>query len=109
EPAAQQPARGGGASRVLAVALQAGDGVPARAQQRLQLVHHAFLPAGRAVAVVEQQDAREGSHQPAILARCQAVAIALVTNVLTPYRVPLYALLAERYGVEVLCFGAGAD
>jgi glycosyltransferase involved in cell wall biosynthesis len=37
------------------------------------------------------------------------VAIALVTNVLTPYRVPLYALLAERYAVEVLCFGAGAS
>jgi glycosyltransferase involved in cell wall biosynthesis len=37
------------------------------------------------------------------------VAIALVTNVLTPYRVPLYELLAERYGVEVLCFGAGAS
>lgn len=34
--------------------------------------------------------------------------IALVTNVLAPYRVPLYALLAERYGVELLCFGAGA-
>lgn len=34
--------------------------------------------------------------------------IALVTNVLAPYRVPLYALLAERYGVEVLCFGAAA-
>ena len=34
--------------------------------------------------------------------------IALVTNVLAPYRMPLYALLAERYGVEVLCFGAGA-
>jgi len=37
------------------------------------------------------------------------VAIALVTNVLAPYRVPLYMLLAERYGVEVLCFGAGAS
>jgi len=37
------------------------------------------------------------------------VAIALVTNVLAPYRVPLYVLLAERYGVELLCFGAGAD
>jgi glycosyltransferase involved in cell wall biosynthesis len=37
------------------------------------------------------------------------VAIALVTNVLAPYRVPLYTLLAERYGVEVLCFGAGAS
>lgn len=37
------------------------------------------------------------------------MAIALVTNVLAPYRVPLYALLAERYGVELLCFGDGAD
>jgi glycosyltransferase involved in cell wall biosynthesis len=37
------------------------------------------------------------------------VAIALVTNVLAPYRVPLYTLLAERYGVELLCFGAGAS
>jgi glycosyltransferase involved in cell wall biosynthesis len=35
--------------------------------------------------------------------------VALVTNVLTPYRVPLYELLAERHGVEVLCFGAGAS
>jgi glycosyltransferase involved in cell wall biosynthesis len=35
------------------------------------------------------------------------VAIALVTNYLTPYRVPLYRLLAERFGVEVLCFGGG--
>jgi glycosyltransferase involved in cell wall biosynthesis len=37
------------------------------------------------------------------------VAIALVTNVLAPYRVPLYALLAERYGVELLCFGDRAS
>jgi glycosyltransferase involved in cell wall biosynthesis len=37
------------------------------------------------------------------------VTIALVTNVLAPYRVPLYTLLAERYGVELLCFGAGAS
>jgi glycosyltransferase involved in cell wall biosynthesis len=37
------------------------------------------------------------------------VAIALVTNVLAPYRLPLYELLAQRYGVEVLCFGAGAS
>lgn len=37
------------------------------------------------------------------------MAIALVTNVLAPYRVPLYTLLAERYGIEVLCFGAGAS
>jgi glycosyltransferase involved in cell wall biosynthesis len=31
--------------------------------------------------------------------------IALVTNYLPPYRLPLYELLAERYGVEVYCFG----
>jgi glycosyltransferase involved in cell wall biosynthesis len=37
------------------------------------------------------------------------VAIALVTNVLAPYRVPLYARLTERYGVEVLCYGGAAD
>ena len=37
------------------------------------------------------------------------MAIALVTNVLAPYRVPLYARLAERYDIEVLCFGAGAS
>lgn len=37
------------------------------------------------------------------------MAIALVTNVLAPYRVPLYARLAERYGVEVLCYGGAAD
>ncbi|HEY2159682.1 MAG TPA: glycosyltransferase family 4 protein [Solirubrobacteraceae bacterium] len=33
--------------------------------------------------------------------------IALVTNYLTPYRIPLYARLAERHDVEILCFGAG--
>jgi len=37
------------------------------------------------------------------------VTIALVTNVLAPYRVPLYTVLAERYDIEVLCFGAGAS
>jgi glycosyltransferase involved in cell wall biosynthesis len=31
--------------------------------------------------------------------------IALVTNYLPPYRLPLYSLLHERYGVEVHCFG----
>jgi glycosyltransferase involved in cell wall biosynthesis len=35
------------------------------------------------------------------------MAIALLTNYLTPYRVPLYQLLAERHGVEVLCYGGG--
>ncbi|HEY2771944.1 MAG TPA: glycosyltransferase family 4 protein [Solirubrobacteraceae bacterium] len=33
--------------------------------------------------------------------------IALITTYLTPYRVPLFELLAERHGVEVLCFGGG--
>ena len=31
--------------------------------------------------------------------------IALITNYLPPYRLPLYRLLHERYGVEVHCFG----
>jgi hypothetical protein len=35
------------------------------------------------------------------------VPIALVTNYLTPYRVPLFARLAARHDTEVLCFGAG--
>jgi glycosyltransferase involved in cell wall biosynthesis len=34
--------------------------------------------------------------------------IALITNYLPPYRVPLYRLLAERHGVEVHCFGGEA-
>ena len=33
------------------------------------------------------------------------MSIALVTNYIPPYRAPLYRLLAERYGVEVFCFG----
>jgi glycosyltransferase involved in cell wall biosynthesis len=35
------------------------------------------------------------------------VAIALLTNNLVPYRVPLYEQLAAAYGVEVLCWGGG--
>lgn len=34
--------------------------------------------------------------------------VALLTNVLAGYRIPLYRRLAERCDVEVLCFGAGA-
>jgi glycosyltransferase involved in cell wall biosynthesis len=34
--------------------------------------------------------------------------IALVTNYLPPYRLPLYRLLHERYGIEVHCFGGEA-
>jgi glycosyltransferase involved in cell wall biosynthesis len=33
------------------------------------------------------------------------MSVALVTNYVPPYRVPLYELLAERLGVEVYCFG----
>jgi glycosyltransferase involved in cell wall biosynthesis len=36
------------------------------------------------------------------------MSVALVTNYLPPYRLPLYELLAERYGVEVHCFGGKA-
>jgi glycosyltransferase involved in cell wall biosynthesis len=35
------------------------------------------------------------------------VAIALLTNYLAPYRIPLYERLANSFGVEVLCFGGG--
>ena len=37
------------------------------------------------------------------------MAIALVTNYIPPYRIPLYRLLYERYGVEVHCFGGTRD
>jgi glycosyltransferase involved in cell wall biosynthesis len=33
--------------------------------------------------------------------------IALLTNYLAAYRLPLYQRLAERHGLEVLCFGGG--
>ena len=33
--------------------------------------------------------------------------IALVTTYLSDYRLPLYRLLAERHGLEVLCYGRG--
>jgi glycosyltransferase involved in cell wall biosynthesis len=35
------------------------------------------------------------------------VAIALLTNHLVPYRIPLYERLAAEHGVEVLCYGGG--
>jgi glycosyltransferase involved in cell wall biosynthesis len=35
------------------------------------------------------------------------VAIALLTTFLAAYRMPLYERLAERHGVEVLCYGGG--
>ncbi len=36
------------------------------------------------------------------------VPTALLTTFLTPYRVPLFERLAERDGIEVLCYGGGA-
>jgi glycosyltransferase involved in cell wall biosynthesis len=42
------------------------------------------------------------------LQTAQRMPIALVTNYLPPYRLPLYRLLHERYGVEVHCFGGEA-
>ncbi len=40
---------------------------------------------------------------------CQrpAIATALLTPYLTPYRMPLFERLADRFDVEVLCFGGG--
>jgi glycosyltransferase involved in cell wall biosynthesis len=35
------------------------------------------------------------------------MALALLTTYLAGYRVPLYERLAERHGIEVLCFGGG--
>ncbi len=35
------------------------------------------------------------------------MAIALLTTYLTDYRMPLFERLAQRHGVEVLCFGGG--
>jgi glycosyltransferase involved in cell wall biosynthesis len=35
------------------------------------------------------------------------MAIALLTNYLTDYRLPLYERLAERHGIELLCYGRG--
>jgi glycosyltransferase involved in cell wall biosynthesis len=43
-------------------------------------------------------------HRP-ILRR---ISVALVTNYLPPYRLPLYRLLNERFGVEIFCFGGAA-
>jgi glycosyltransferase involved in cell wall biosynthesis len=36
------------------------------------------------------------------------VSVALLTTYLSAYRVPLFEALAERHGVEVLCYGGGA-
>jgi glycosyltransferase involved in cell wall biosynthesis len=38
----------------------------------------------------------------------RGIAIGLITNYLTGYRMPLYDRLAEQHGVEVLCYGGDA-
>src|ERR1035437_872018 len=47
---------------------------------------------------------RRRAGAPAII---PGVAIALLTNHLVPYRIPLYERLAAEHGVEVLCYGGG--
>ena len=75
-------------------------------EQRGDVSDGALLAALGAVAVVEQEDAHGGAGDcvnvppPPCRSRC-------VTNYLTPYRLPLYERLAERHGLEVLCFGGG--
>jgi len=47
------------------------------------------------------------STRPILSTSPASMAVALVTNYLTPYRIPLYERLAARNDTEVLCFGAG--
>ena len=47
------------------------------------------------------------STRPILSTSAASMPIALVTNYLPPYRIPLYVRLAERHDTEVLCFGAG--
>lgn len=47
---------------------------------------------------------RRRAGAPAII---PGMAIALLTNHLVPYRIPLYERLAAEHGVEVLCYGGG--
>ena len=61
-------------------------------------------PRRAAIAVVQQQDAHRRAR---LCQRAEPMAIALLTTYLAGYRIPLYQRLAERYGVEVLCFGGG--
>jgi glycosyltransferase involved in cell wall biosynthesis len=44
---------------------------------------------------------------PASARHHRTVSIALLTTFLAGYRLPLYRRLAERHGVEVLCYGGG--
>ena len=80
-------------------ALQHLDAVPVLAQESRDLGHGALLATGRAISVVQDQY---------VHGRPDDMPPALVTNYIPPYRAPLYRLLAERYGVEVFCFGGEA-
>src|SRR5207302_5727084 len=46
-------------------------------------------------------------HAAAILPTSRPMAIALVTNYLAPYRIPLYERLARSNEIEVLLYGGG--
>jgi glycosyltransferase involved in cell wall biosynthesis len=67
--------------------------VAALAQQGGNFGKRAFLAARLAITVVKKQYLH------------REMSVALVTNYLPPYRIPLYELLAERHGLEVYCFG----
>ena len=105
EPAEQHPPRRPAAPGVGARALEQLDRVPAAlaAAPRSSPTARSSPPCG-AIAVVQQQDAHRRGDSANVPHR---MAIALLTNYLAPYRIPLYERLAERYGVEVLCFGGG--
>jgi glycosyltransferase involved in cell wall biosynthesis len=77
--------------------------VAAVPQERGDRGDGALFAARLAIAVVKNQYVHPG-HSVA-----QRMPIALVTNYIPPYRVPLYRLLHERYGVEVHCFGGEPD
>lgn len=87
----------------LAGALEQLDAVSAGTKQRRHLGNRTLLATWFAVAVVKQKH-RRLSHF-ALLSVLHPMSVALVTNYLPPYRLPLYELLAERLGVELFCFG----
>ena len=77
-----------------------------RRQQRRDLGDRALLPAGRAIAVVKQQDAHVEA--PILPTSRASMAIALLTNYLTGLPRPaVRAARGARTSVEVLCFGGG--
>jgi glycosyltransferase involved in cell wall biosynthesis len=57
--------------------------------------------------VADREGWRRNRSQAGDSANVPGVSIGLLTNYLTGYRIPLYQRLAERHGVEVLCYGGG--